>query len=74
MPSGRRLTRVEQARIEALKSFGGAGLHDVLGNAKRKVANTLEGKKGKEATEEEDSVEKENSNNNMNTDATVYLE
>ena len=71
MPStGRRLTRVEQARIEALKSFGGAGLDDVLGTSKRKVANTLEPRKEKEIAENEDDKEKENI---LETDSTVYL-
>lgn len=65
----RRLTRLEQARIETFKSFGGAGLDDVLGTAKRKVANTLE---PKEASEKEDEKEKENIG--TDTSSSVYVD
>ena len=66
--TGRRLTRVEQARIETLKSFGGAGLDDVLGTSKRKVAKTLEPRKENEVAENKDDEEKENI-----VDTGVYL-
>lgn len=69
MSPARRLTRLEQARIETFKSFGGAGLDDVLGTAKRKVANTLE---PKEASEKEDEKEKENIG--TDTSSSVYVD
>ena len=42
--SGKRLTRVEQARLEALQAFGGSGLQDVMTSSKRKIARNLEEK------------------------------
>ena len=42
--SGRRLTRVERARLEALQAFGGGGLQDVMASSKRKIANNLKEK------------------------------
>lgn len=56
------MTRTEQARLEALQSFGGSGLDAVLGGAKRMVARTLDGRKRQdEEVEEEGEAEKENS-------------
>ena len=43
-----RLTRVEQARLEALKSFSGSSLTDTLGTSKRRVARTLEAREKKD--------------------------
>ena len=40
-----RLSRVEKARLEALQSFGGNGLGDVMTEAKTRVARTLEVKR-----------------------------
>ena len=40
--SSNRLSRVERARLEALQSFGGSGLGDVMKEAKKCVARTLE--------------------------------
>ena len=41
-PSTNRLSRVERARLEAIQSFGGSGLEEVMGQAKKRVARTLE--------------------------------
>ena len=48
----KRLTRVEKARLEALQSFGGSGLDDVMIGSRKKVALTLE-KKQEESKENE---------------------
>ena len=42
--SGKVMTRLEKARLEALKSFGGNGLDDVLSSSSRRVARTLKQK------------------------------
>ena len=42
--SGKVMTRLEKARLEALKSFGGNGLDDVLSSSSRRVARTLKKK------------------------------
>ena len=52
--SGRHLTRVERARLEALQAFGGSGLQDVMTSSKRKVACNLE-EKNDVAAEDSDS-------------------
>ena len=63
----KRLTRVEQARLEALQSFGGGGLQDVMTESKRRIARTLQKPKqdkvkgqNDSSGEEEIIVEKEN--------------
>ena len=56
--TGKRLTRVEWARLEALQTFGGSGFDVILSESKRKIARTLE-VRGKE-DEGTDSKEKEN--------------
>ena len=43
-----RLTRAERARLEALQSFGGSGLGEVMDGSKKRIARTLEVKKSKE--------------------------
>ena len=45
--SGKVMTRLEKARLEALKSFGGNGLDDVLSSSSRRVARTLKQKSEK---------------------------
>ena len=42
LPSSRHRTRAEIAHLEAIESFGGSNLDDVLGGAKKKVSRTLE--------------------------------
>ena len=37
-----RLTRAERAQLEALKSFGGSGLGEVMDGSKRRIARSLE--------------------------------
>ena len=63
------MTRLESAHLEALQSFGGHGLHDVLRSSKKVVSLTLqakakkvkeEQKKEEEKKEEEEEGEKEN--------------
>ena len=49
-PSPVRLSRLERARAEALHSFGGGSLGDIMDKAKKRVAKTLE-VKGKEKDE-----------------------
>ncbi len=61
--SKKRLTKVERARLEALQSFGGDGLQDVMTTAKRKIARTLE-----ENVKTSDPVET-NDKENMSEDA-----
>jgi len=55
---------VELAKLEALQSFGGGGLSEVMSESKRRVARTLEAKekrgKEEEQEEEEDKGGKEN--------------
>ena len=52
------LTRVEKARLEAMQSFGGGGLGDVLSGAKRRVARTLEAKaKGEQGEQKAEGLE-----------------
>ena len=54
---------MELAKLEALQSFGGGGLSEVMSESKRRVARTLEAKekRGKEEEqEEEDKGGKEN--------------
>ena len=61
--TAKRLTRVEQARLEALQSFGGGGLQDVMTGAKRRIARTLEKPKQdgqNDCSGETETVEKEN--------------
>ena len=53
------MTRLEQARLEALQSFGGHGLHDVMTTSKRVVSRTLEAKR-KKLEEDKEEREKEN--------------
>ena len=52
------------ARLEALQSFGGGGLSDVMSESKRRVARTLEAKekegKGEEPEDEGGKGDKEN--------------
>ncbi len=55
--TGRQLTRVERARLEALQAFGGGGLQDVMATAKRRIACTLEAKVN---NQEESGKDKEN--------------
>ena len=57
----RRMKRAEQARLEALQSFGGCGLDVVLDRAKKKVARTLDGRKRQDEEVVEEEAEKENS-------------
>lgn len=61
--TGRRLTRLERARLEALQSFGGHGLHDVMTTSKKIVSRTLEAKRAfcklKEKEEEEEELKEE---------------
>ena len=47
---------MELAKLEALQSFGGGGLSEVMSESKRRVARTLEAKekRGKEEQEEEE--------------------
>ena len=56
---GRRLTRLEKARIETLQSFGGSGLDDILSSSKQKAMD--------EENEAELSVAKEEKENKENT-------
>ncbi len=51
--SGRRLTRVERARLEVMESFGGTNLDTVMDSSTRKVARYLEPKKAGEDAETE---------------------
>ena len=53
------MTRLERARLEALKSFDGHGLHDVMSTSKRVVSRTLEAK-NKKLKEDKEMEEKEN--------------
>lgn len=55
----RRMTRLERARLEALKSFDGHGLHDVMSSSKKVVSRTLEAKR-KKLEEDKKKQEKEN--------------
>ena len=41
-PRTNRLTRAERARLEALQSFGGSGLGEVMDGSKKRIARTLE--------------------------------
>ena len=54
---------MERARLEALQSFGGHGLHDVMTTSKKIVSRTLEAKRAfcklKEKEEEEELNEEE---------------
>ena len=52
-----RLTRAEQARLEAIKSFGGNSLDNVLDGATRKVSRTLNPKPAKSGKGDEESAE-----------------
>ena len=45
------------ARLEAMQSFGGGGLGDVLSGAKRRIARTLEAKTKGEQGENEKGLE-----------------
>ena len=52
------MTRVEKARLEAMQSFGGGGLGDVLIGAKWRVACTLESKaKGEQGEQKTEGLE-----------------
>ena len=55
----RRLTKVEQARLEALQSFGGSSLVSVMDGATKRVARTLESAKPKREEEEQQRGEEE---------------
>ena len=61
---------MELARLEALQSFGGGGLSDVMSESKRRVARTLEAKeKGGKGDEPENEEGKEDKENVLTADA-----
>lgn len=49
---GGRLTRAERARLEALQSFGGSGLGEIMDASKKRIARTLEVKSKEEESED----------------------
>ena len=53
-PRTGRLTRAERARLEALRSFGGSGLGEVMDGSKKRIARTLEVKSKKDDQSESD--------------------
>ena len=61
-----RLTRAERARLEALHSFGGSGLGDVMGGAKKCVARTLEPKCKENGEFDNDTSKNEEQNDKEN--------
>lgn len=69
-----RLTKVERARLEALQSFGGDGLQDVMTSAKRRIARTLEEKVKEADNSEEICTDKENESEDAQQDIVVLVD